>query len=109
MHSYLSSLKQSEAGAAIAASETTINMAAGIMIMVSAVAVEAIGFGYFFTILATLNAAAMLYSFDAIVAKRRAADGLQTLDVPDVENTHTSTTLVRACCSASAANVMTTS
>jgi hypothetical protein len=69
----LSGLKQSEAGSAIAAAESTICVAAGIMILVSSVAVASMGIGSFFTILAGLNGLTSLFAYLVILFKVRKA------------------------------------
>ncbi|GAX74294.1 hypothetical protein CEUSTIGMA_g1743.t1 [Chlamydomonas eustigma] len=73
LYGYLSGLKQSEAGSAIAAAESTICVAAGIMILVSSVAVSSIGMGAFFTILAGFNGLTSLFAYIAIIFKFRKA------------------------------------
>ena len=70
---YISSIKQSAAGGAIASVQATMFVSAGVLILVSSIAVQAIGMGPFFTIMAGLQALSTAYAFGVIFFKRRAS------------------------------------
>ena len=81
---YVSSIKQSAAGAAIASVQATMFVSAGVLIMVSSVAVQAIGIGPFFTIMAGLQALSATYSFCIIFFKRKASHARRTASTADL-------------------------
>lgn len=81
---YISSIKQSAAGSAIASVQATMFVAAGVLIMVSSVAVQAIGIGPFFTIMAGLQALSAAYAFGVITLKRRASHTRRNASTADL-------------------------
>ena len=68
---FISSVKQSSAGAAISSIQFTMFISAGVLILVSSVAVNAIGFGPFFTILAGFQAIAASNALIIVMRKRK--------------------------------------
>ncbi|GAX85787.1 hypothetical protein CEUSTIGMA_g13202.t1 [Chlamydomonas eustigma] len=84
---YLAALKQSAAGAASAAVQTTMFVSAGALIIVSSVVVGAIGMGPFFTILAGLQFIFSLAAFILIMKKKRASEVRQAESPPPKSET----------------------
>jgi MFS family permease len=71
--SFCTTLKQSEAAGAAAMIQTMMFVASGVLILVSAVVVRAIGLGPWFSILAGVQLLCTLFAFLQIIRKRRAA------------------------------------
>mgnify|MGYP001807602106 CR=1 FL=1 len=71
--SFCTTLKQAEAAGAAAMIQTMMFVSAGVLILVSAVVVKAIGLGPWFSILAGVQLAAALFAYVQIKRKGRAA------------------------------------
>jgi len=83
---YLSAIKQSAAGAASAAVQTSMFSSAGILIIVSSVAVNAIGMGPFFSILAGLQVIFSLAAVVLIMWQRKRKLPSSSEEVPGQDN-----------------------
>jgi MFS family permease len=70
---YLTTLKQSAAAAASAAVQAMMFVAAGAIILISSVAVRALGFGPWFSLMAGLQVIATGHAYAVILRKQRAA------------------------------------
>lgn len=74
--SFCTTLKQSEAAGAAAMIQTMMFVASGVLILVSAVVVRAIGLGPWFSILAGVQLLCTLFAYLQIIRKRRRASAV---------------------------------
>lgn len=70
---YLTTMKQSAAAAASAAVQSMMFVMAGVIILVSAVATRAVGYGPWFSLLAGIQVIVTLFAYGVVLRKQRAA------------------------------------